>query len=77
MRVCLGVGYKQNIMRNAKNAMPEVSIHPRLRLLLLPPDSQCPRIYLQDALTIQATGNPIEGPNKWVHPNEWVHLRPG
>jgi hypothetical protein len=61
MRVCLGGGYKQKKTKSAKNAMPEVSIHPRLNFLLPPLDSQCLRIYLQHALTIQATGNRIEG----------------
>jgi hypothetical protein len=63
MRVCLGGGYKQKRMKSVKNVMPEVSIHPRLNSLRLPPDSRCLRIYLQDASPVRATGSRIEGPN--------------
>jgi len=63
MRVCLGGGYKQKKTKSVKNVMPEVSIHPRLNSLRLPPDSQCLRIYLPEARPLRATGNRIEGPN--------------
>jgi hypothetical protein len=72
MRVCLGGGYKQKRMKSVKNVMPEVSIHPRLNSLRLPPDSQYLRIYLQDARQLRATGSRIEGPNN-MHGYEPPH----